>query len=65
MLRIINLSKSYNNQLILGDINLAVKNGEVVTIDGGEWIAGAGEFSDLTKLPESMWKAMAESRKKK
>ena len=40
-------------------------NGEVVTIDGGEWIAGAGEFSDLTKLPESMWKAMAESRKKK
>ena len=25
MLRIINLSKSYNNQLILGDINLAVK----------------------------------------
>ena len=40
-------------------------NGEVVTIDGGEWIAGAGEFSDLTKLPESMWKAMAERRKKK
>ena len=34
MLRIINLSKSYNNQLILGDINLAVKNGEVVTIVG-------------------------------
>ena len=25
-------------------------NGEVVTIDGGEWIAGAGEFSDLTKF---------------
>ena len=40
-------------------------NGEVVTIYGGEWLAGAGEFSDLTKLPESMWKAMAESRKKK
>ena len=34
MLRIINLSKSYNNQLILEDINLAVKNGEVVTIVG-------------------------------
>ena len=40
-------------------------NGEVITIDGGEWLAGAGEFSDLTKLPESMWKAMAERRKKK
>lgn len=40
-------------------------NGEVITIDGGEWLAGAGEFSDLTKLPDSMWKAMAERRKKK
>ena len=40
-------------------------NGEVVTIDGGEWIAGAAEFSELTKLPDSMWKAMAERRKKK
>jgi NAD(P)-dependent dehydrogenase (short-subunit alcohol dehydrogenase family) len=40
-------------------------NGEVITIDGGEWLAGAGEFSDLNKLPDSMWKAMAERRKKK
>ena len=40
-------------------------NGEVITIDGGEWLAGAGEFSELTKIPESMWKAMAERRKKK
>ena len=28
-------------------------------------ILGILEFSDLTKLPESMWKAMAERRKKK
>jgi len=40
-------------------------NGEVVTIDGGEWIAGAAEFSELSKIPDSMWKAMAERRKKK
>ena len=40
-------------------------NGEVVTIDGGEWLAGAAEFSELTKIPDSMWKAMAERRKKK
>ena len=40
-------------------------NGEVVTIDGGEWLAGAAEFSQLSKIPESMWKAMAERRKKK
>ena len=40
-------------------------NGEVVTIDGGEWLAGAAEFSKLSKIPDSMWKAMAERRKKK
>lgn len=30
-------------------------NGEVVTIDGGEWLQGAGEFSALDAVPESMW----------
>jgi len=26
-------------------------NGEVVTIDGGEWIASGGEFNGLTRMP--------------
>jgi len=30
-------------------------NGEVVTIDGGEWLQGAGEFSDLLLLTEEEW----------
>ena len=30
-------------------------NGEVVTIDGGEWLKGAGEFNMLEKIPEEMW----------
>jgi len=30
-------------------------NGEVVTIDGGEWLYGAGEFSMLDQVPESAW----------
>ncbi len=30
-------------------------NGEVVTIDGGEWIKGAGEFSFLDEIPTEMW----------
>ncbi len=30
-------------------------NGEVVTIDGGEWIKGAGEFSYLDEIPSEMW----------
>ena len=40
-------------------------NGEVVTIDGGEWLAGAAEFSEMDKIPASLWKAMASRRKKK
>ena len=39
-------------------------NGEVVTIDGGEWLKGAGEFNMLENLPEEMWDAMELSRKK-
>lgn len=30
-------------------------NGEVVTIDGGEWLQGAGEFNHLKEIPENMW----------
>jgi NAD(P)-dependent dehydrogenase (short-subunit alcohol dehydrogenase family) len=35
-------------------------NGEVVTIDGGEWLQGAGEFNDLRKLPPQMWDRLSE-----
>ena len=30
-------------------------NGEVITIDGGEWLQGAGEFNMLREIPEEMW----------
>jgi NAD(P)-dependent dehydrogenase (short-subunit alcohol dehydrogenase family) len=30
-------------------------NGEVVTIDGGEWLKGAGEFNMLESIPMDMW----------
>ena len=30
-------------------------NGEVVTIDGGEWIYNAGEFNKLEKIPKKAW----------
>ncbi len=33
----------------------AFMNGEVVTIDGGEWLKGAGEFSMFEKLTPEMW----------
>ena len=38
-------------------------NGEVVTIDGGEWLKGAGQFNDLDKLPNALWKTMRTIRK--
>jgi len=39
-------------------------NGEVVTIDGGEWLKGAGQFNDLEKIPKSIWKTMQALRKR-
>ena len=30
-------------------------NGEVVTIDGGEWLKGAGQFNLLEAVPYNMW----------
>lgn len=30
-------------------------NGDVITIDGGEWLKGAGQFNLLDQIPEEMW----------
>ncbi|MGV8877517.1 MAG: SDR family oxidoreductase [Sphingobacteriaceae bacterium] len=30
-------------------------NGEVITIDGGEWLQGAGQFSALEMIPDELW----------
>ncbi|WP_250434280.1 SDR family oxidoreductase [Hanstruepera flava] len=43
-------------------------NGEVITIDGGEWLKGAGEFNLLEDIPQNMWdelEQMIRSNKKK
>lgn len=41
----------------------AYVNGEVITIDGGEWLKGAGEFNQLDQVPEELWDAMEMARK--
>ncbi len=33
-------------------------NGDVITIDGGEWLKGAGEFNELEKIPKMAWRAI-------
>lgn len=33
-------------------------NGEVVTIDGGEWLQGAGQFNFLRELSDADWQSM-------
>ena len=40
-------------------------NGEVVTIDGGEWLRGAGEFSGLSVLSAEQWDMIKEISKRK
>lgn len=42
----------------------AYVNGEVITIDGAEWLKGAGEFNMLEAIPEELWDAMEMGRKK-
>lgn len=32
-------------------------NGEVITIDGGEWLQGAGQFNPFEAIPSEMWDA--------
>jgi NAD(P)-dependent dehydrogenase (short-subunit alcohol dehydrogenase family) len=39
-------------------------NGEVITIDGGEWLQSGGEFSHLEAIPTEMWDAMEKTRGK-
>lgn len=41
----------------------AYVNGEVVTIDGGEWLMGAGEFNNLEAVPSEMWDLLERQRK--
>lgn len=43
----------------------AYVTGEVVTIDGGEWLKGAGEFSMLEEVTPEMWDMLEMMRKKK
>lgn len=42
----------------------AYVNGEVITIDGGEWLRNGGEFSHLEQIPDAMWEMMEKSRGK-
>lgn len=37
-------------------------NGEVITIDGGEWLRNGGEFSHLEAIPETMWDELERMR---
>lgn len=39
-------------------------NGEVITIDGGEWLRNGGEFSHLEAIPEELWNSIEKSRGK-
>ena len=43
-------------------------NGDVITIDGGEWLKGAGQFNLLEAIPEELWdqlEMMIKSKKNK
>jgi hypothetical protein len=35
-------------------------NGDVITIDGGEWLYGGGEFNKLSEVTPEQWDLIAE-----
>lgn len=39
-------------------------NGEVVTIDGGEWLMGAGQFNFLSEMTDAEWESLKPKKKK-
>jgi NAD(P)-dependent dehydrogenase (short-subunit alcohol dehydrogenase family) len=39
-------------------------NGEVITIDGGEWLRNGGEFSHLEMIPNETWDVLEKTRGK-
>lgn len=41
------------------------QTGDCVTMDGGEWLAGAGEFSDYRKIPRSQLQAALDAMRPK
>jgi NAD(P)-dependent dehydrogenase (short-subunit alcohol dehydrogenase family) len=42
----------------------AYVNGEVITIDGGEWLRNGGEFSHLEAIPDELWDTIEKNRGK-
>ena len=44
--------------------NAGYINGEVVAIDGGEWLKGAGQFNFMEQMTEAQWDAANPKRKK-
>ncbi|MEI5983353.1 UNVERIFIED_CONTAM: Decr1 [Trichonephila clavipes] len=39
-------------------------NGEIISIDGGEWLQGAGQLSGLEAIPNDMWDSIEEMIRK-
>lgn len=39
-------------------------NGEVITIDGGEWLQGAGQFNNMEAIPTEMWDMIEDNIRK-
>lgn len=47
---------------LLSDFSAYV-NGEVITIDGGEWLKGAGQFNAFEAVPDNLWDMVEMMRK--
>lgn len=60
-----NKSELANLAAFLVSDEAAYINGEVVTIDGGEWLQGAGEFNELADLTSDDWDQLSAKMRSK
>ena len=62
----ISIAFSQNNPVsISSSISSIARAGEVVTIDGGEWMYNAGQFTWLDKVPQKLWGLIEKTIRKK
>ncbi len=62
--RLGNLRDMVNPVLYLLSDDASFINGEIITVDGGEWLEGAGQFNQLSEMGDDVWKMMKGRRKK-
>lgn len=65
MKRLANMSELLNLAVLLMSDAAPYINGDCITIDGGEWLQGAGQFNGLLELSPQDWQSLQQQARSK